>query len=226
MIPLRDDNPIRGIPVVTIALIVLSAAVYLWQLSLPAESAQAAVYLLGFTPALLFGYAAFDAAPWVPPGATIFTSMFLHGGFLHLAGNMLYLWIFGDNVEDRVGHGRFVVFYLVCGAFAALAQALSDTRSTIPMIGASGAVSGILGAYVVLYPRANVLVVVPLLIVFYTVRVPALLVLGLWFGGQLLSSLAVESGAGGVAFLAHVGGFIAGVALIRWFLRERRRPRP
>jgi len=225
VIPLRDDNPTRGIPVVTIALIVLSAAVYLWQLSLPAESAQAAVYLLGFMPALLFGYATFDGAQWVPPGATIFTSMFLHGGFLHLAGNMLYLWIFGDNVEDRVGHGRFVVFYLVCGAVAALAQALSDTRSTIPMIGASGAVSGILGAYVVLYPRANVLVVVPLLIVFYTVRVPALVVLGLWFGGQLLSSLAVESGAGGVAFLAHVGGFIAGVVLIRWFLRERRRAR-
>lgn len=225
MIPLRDDNPIRGIPVVTIALIVLSALVYLWQLSLPAETEQSAVYRLGFMPALLFGNATLDAEQWLPPGATIFTSLFLHGSFLHLVGNMLYLWIFGDNVEDRIGRGRFIVFYLLCGALAALAQALPDTRSTIPMIGASGAVSGILGAYVVLYPRANVLVLLPLIIVFYTVRVPALVVLGLWFGGQLLSSLAAESGTGGVAFGAHVGGFIAGALLIRWFLRERRRAR-
>jgi membrane associated rhomboid family serine protease len=225
MIPLRDDNPIRGIPVVTIGLIVLSALVYLWQLSLPAETAQAAVYLLGFMPALLFGNATLDGEQWVPAGATIFTSLFLHGSFLHLAGNMLYLWIFGDNVEDRVGRGRFLMFYLLCGAVAAFAQALPDTRSTIPMIGASGAVSGILGAYVVLYPRANVLVALPLLVVFYTVRVPALVVLGLWFGGQLLSSIAAEPGAGGVAFGAHVGGFIAGALLIRWFLRDRRRGR-
>jgi membrane associated rhomboid family serine protease len=222
MIPLRDDNPIRGVPVVTIGLILLSVFVFLWELSLSAESAQAAVYLLGFMPALLFGHATLDAPQWVPPGVTIFTSLFLHGSFLHLAGNMLYLWIFGDNLEDRIGHGRFVVFYLLCGAVAALAQALPDTRSTIPMIGASGAVSGVLGAYVVLYPRANVLVLLPLLFVFYTVRVPALVVLGLWFAGQLLSSLAAEPGAGGIAFRAHVGGFVAGALLIRWFLRERR----
>jgi membrane associated rhomboid family serine protease len=117
------------------------------------------------------------------------------------------------------------MFYLLCGTIAACAQAFPDTNSTIPMIGASGAVSGILGAYVVLYPRANVLVVLPLLIVFYTMRVPALLVLGLWFAGQLLSSLAAEPGAGGVAFRAHIGGFVAGALLIRWFLRERRRAR-
>jgi membrane associated rhomboid family serine protease len=225
MIPLRDDNPIRGIPVVTIGLIVLSALVYLWQLLLPAEAAQSAVYLLGFTPALLFGYATLESQQWVPPGATIVTSVFLHGSFLHLAGNMLYLWIFGDNVEDRVGRGRFIVFYLICGVLAALAQALPDPRSTIPMIGASGAVSGVLGAYVVLYPRAKVFVVLPLIIVFYTMRVPAWVVLGLWFGLQLLSSLAAEPGAGGVAFGAHVGGFIAGALLIRWFLRDRRRAR-
>jgi membrane associated rhomboid family serine protease len=222
MIPLRDDNPIRGIPVVTIALILACTAVYLWQLSLPAAAAQAAVYLLGFMPAVLFGHATLDGPQWVPPGATVFTSMFLHGSYLHLAGNMLYLWIFGDNVEDRVGRGQFVIFYLLCGAVAALAQALPDTRSTIPMIGASGAVSGVLGAYVVLYPRAHVLVALPLLIVFYTVRVPAFVVLGFWFAGQLLSSFAAEPGAGGVAFRAHVGGFIAGALLIRWFLRERR----
>ncbi len=224
MIPLRDDNPVRAIPVVTIGIILLNAAVFLWQLSLPPDRAQAAVYLLGFMPALVFGHASINEQ-WVPVGATVFTSMFLHGSFLHVAGNMLYLWIFGDNVEDRVGRGRFVAFYLICGVIAALAQALPDTRSTVPMIGASGAVSGVLGAYLVLYPRANVLVALPLLIVFYTVRVPAIYVLGFWFVGQLLSSLASDSGAGGVAFGAHVGGFVAGAILIRWFLRERRRAR-
>jgi membrane associated rhomboid family serine protease len=207
---------------VTIAAILLCAAVFLWQLSLPAVMAQAAIYQLGLMPALLFGNATIEGPQWVSPEATIFTSMFLHGGFLHLAGNMLYLWIFGDNIEDRVGRGRFIVFYLVCGMIAALAQALPDTRSTIPMIGASGAVSGVLGAYLVLYPRARVLVALPLLVVLYTMRVPAVLVLGLWFVGQLVSSVAAEPGAGGVAFGAHVGGFVAGVVLIRFFLRERR----
>jgi membrane associated rhomboid family serine protease len=225
MIPLRDDNPTRSTPVVTIATIALCVLVFVWQVSLPAETAQVAVYLLGFLPAVVFGHASIDGPQWVPAPATIFTSMFLHGGLLHLAGNMLYLWIFGDNIEDRVGHGRFVAFYLLCGAIAALAQALPDTSSTIPMIGASGAVSGVLGAYIVLYPRANVLVALPLLIVFYTFRVPAALVLGFWFVGQLASSLAAEPGAGGVAFRAHVGGFLAGVALIRFFVRDRRRIR-
>ena len=225
MIPLRDDNPVRGVPVVTIAIILACAAVFLWQLSLPPSESQQAVFYLGFMPALLFGHAELDGPLWVSPLGTIFTSMFLHGGFLHLAGNMLYLWIFGDNVEDRVGHGRFVAFYLICGAAAALVQALPDTHSTVPMIGASGAVSGVLGAYVVLYPRANVLVLVPLLFVFYTIRVPAIIVLGFWFAGQLLSSVMAEPGSGGVAFMAHVGGFIAGALLIRFFLRERRRLR-
>ena len=138
---------------------------------------------------------------------------------MHLAGNMLYLWIFGDNVEDRMGRGRFIAFYLICGAIAALAQALPDTRSTVPMIGASGAVSGVLGAYVVLYPRANVLVAMPFLLA----RVPALIVLGVWFAGQLASSMLAQPGAGGVAFAAHIGGFIGGAVLIRWFLRDRRK---
>jgi membrane associated rhomboid family serine protease len=219
MIPIRDDNPVRGIPVVTVATILACMAVYLWQLSLPPQLAHTAINLLGFMPALLFGHARLEADPWVSPTGSIFTAMFLHGGFFHLAGNMLYLWIFGDNVEDRVGRGRFVAFYLICGAIAALAQALPDTRSTVPMIGASGAVSGVLGAYVVLYPRASVLVALP----FLFARVPALAVLGLWFAGQLASSLFAESGAAGVAFAAHVAGFVGGAALIRWFLRDRRK---
>lgn len=218
MIPIRDDNPVRGIPVVTILLILACTGVFLWQLSLPAQSQQAAMTLLGFIPGVLFGYASIEGGGWVSPMGSIFTAMFLHGGFLHLAGNMIYLWIFADNVEDRVGRGRFVAFYLICGAIAALAQALPDTRSTVPMVGASGAVSGVLGAYLVLYPRANVLVAMPFLLA----RVPAILLLGLWFAGQLARSLLSEPGAAGVAFTAHVGGFVGGAVLIRWFLRERR----
>jgi membrane associated rhomboid family serine protease len=221
VIPIRDDNPVRGIPVVTILTILACMAVYLWQISLPPQSKQAAITLLGFMPALLFGHASIEGDAWVSPLGSIFTAMFLHGGFFHLAGNMLYLWIFGDNVEDRMGRGRFVAFYLICGAIAALAQAALDTRSTVPMIGASGAVSGVLGAYAVLYPRANVLFALP----FLFARVPVLLVLGLWFVGQLASSMLAEPGAGGVAFVAHIGGFIGGAVLIRWFLLDRRKRR-
>jgi membrane associated rhomboid family serine protease len=219
MIPLRDDNPVRGIPVVTILTILACMAVYLWQLSLPVQSKQIAINLLGFMPALLFGHAHLEGEPWVSPAGSIFTAMFLHGGFFHLAGNMVYLWIFGDNVEDRMGRGRFIAFYLICGAIAAVTQALPDTRSTVPMIGASGAVSGVLGAYIVLYPHANVLVAMP----FVIARVPALIALGVWFAGQLLSAQLAEPGAGGVAFLAHIGGFTGGAVLIRWFLRDRRK---
>jgi membrane associated rhomboid family serine protease len=220
MIPLRDDNPVRATPVVVIGTIAVCVLVFLWQLTLSANAAQAAVYYLGLIPAVLFGSAELQGAP-VPAPLTVLTSMFLHGGLLHLGGNMLYLWIFGDNIEDRLGRGRYIVFYLVCGVAAALAQALPDVSSRTPMIGASGAISGVLGAYLVLYPRANVLVALPLFVVFYTFRVPALVVLGVWFIGQLLSSFA-QQGEGGVAFGAHIGGFIAGLVLIKLFLRERR----
>ena len=223
MIPLRDDNPVRATPFVTFGLIALCVLVFVWQLTLSPYAAEAAVYLYGFLPGALFGRVEVEGSV-VPPVLTMFSSMFLHGSFMHLAGNMLYLWIFGDNIEDRLGRGRYILFYLLCGAIAALAQALPDMDSQIPMIGASGAISGVLGAYVVLYPRANVLVALPLLIVFYTFRVPAVLVLGFWFLGQLMSSV-VATGGSGVAFGAHVGGFLAGLVLIRPFLRERRTPR-
>ena len=222
MFPIRDENPTHRTPVVTIALIAANVLVFIWQLLLPPRGAAAAVYSLGLIPAVLFGSVELPAEiRTVPTALTPLTSMFLHGGFLHLAGNMLYLWVFGDNIEDRMGRGRFLVFYVLCGIAAALAQALPDPRSEIPMIGASGAVSGVLGAYLLLYPRAPVLVVIPLLIVLYTVHVPALIVLGLWFVGQLLSSLA-QQGEAGVAFRAHVGGFLAGLLLIRLFARSRR----
>ena len=222
MIPLKDDNPTSIQPIVTLSVIGFCILVFLWQLSRGPQGGQAAIYALGFIPAVVFGGAELPAQlAWVPPPVTIFTSMFLHGGWLHLAGNMLYLWIFADNVEDSMGHGRFVVFYAVCGVAAALAQAAPEIGSEIPMIGASGAVSGILGAYVLLYPRAKVLVVVPLLVVLYTMRLPAIVVLGIWFALQLLNSLAAPAAGGGVAFRAHLGGFIAGLLLIRLFAIRR-----
>ena len=224
MIPLRDDNPVRATPVVTIGIIALCVLVFIWEWTLPPDEAAVAVYQYGFLPGALFGSVRVEGAV-VAPALTIFSSMFLHGGLLHLLGNMLYLWIFGDNIEDRLGRVRYIAFYLICGVVAALAQALPNMDSDIPMIGASGAISGVLGAYLVLYPRANVLVVLPVFIVFYTFRVPALLVLGFWFLGQLMSSIAQSGQGGGIAFGAHVGGFLAGLVLIRLFLRERRSPR-
>jgi membrane associated rhomboid family serine protease len=222
VIPLKDDNPTTIQPVVTLTVIGLCILVFLWQSSLSQESSQAAIYALGFIPAVLIGNAELPAQLiWVPAPTTVFTSMFLHGGLLHLAGNMLYLWVFADNIEDSMGHGRFVLFYAVCGVAAALAQAAPELGSTIPMIGASGAVSGVLGAYVLLYPHARVLVVVPLLVVFYRLRLPAFVVLGIWFAGQLLNSLAVPEAGGGIAFRAHVGGFVAGLLLIKFFQRHR-----
>ena len=198
----------------------LCILVFLWQSSLSQESSQAAIYALGFIPAVLFGNVELPAQlAWLPAPTTVLTSMFLHGGLLHLAGNMLYLWIFADNIEDSMGHGRFLLFYVVCGVVAAFAQAAPELGSTIPMIGASGAVSGVLGAYVLLFPRARILVVVPLLVVFYTLRLPAFIVLGVWFVGQLLNSLAASEVGGGIAFRSHVGGFLAGLLLIKLFQR-------
>jgi membrane associated rhomboid family serine protease len=222
MIPLRDDNPTRRRPVVTISIIVLCALVYLWQMTLRGPAGEAVVYSLGLIPAVLSGRAALPGSlQLVPAPLTLITSMFLHGGLLHVGGNMLYLWIFGDNIEDRLGRVPFVAFYLLCGVAAGLAQSVPDLGSEVPMIGASGAVSGVLGAYLLLYPHARVLVVIPLFILFYTFELPAVIVLGIWFVGQLVSSLAQGAGEAGVAFSAHVGGFVAGIVLLQVFIRLR-----
>ena len=221
MIPLRDNVPSRITPVVNITAIVACTIIFLWQLSLGERGFQATAYSLGVVPATLLRDARLPPDLYlVPPVVTVFTSMFLHGGWLHLIGNMLYLWIFGDNVEDAMGHLRFIVFYLVCGVVAALAQSLPNPDSTVPMIGASGAISGVLGAYLLLYPRAQVLVLVPLGLFTQLVHLPAVLVLGIWFAMQLLSSLLAAPGTGGVAFGAHVGGFVAGMLLIFPFRRR------
>lgn len=220
LIPLKDDNPVHTTPVVSYVIIVACVLVFLWQVSLGANQ-QNAVYSLGLIPAVLLQGAALPPElTIVPPVATVFTSMFLHGGWLHLIGNMLYMWIFADNIEDAMGHGRFIVFYLLCGIAAALAQALPAPGSEIPMIGASGAISGVLGAYLLLHPRAHVLVLIPLGFFSQITRLPALLVLGLWFVLQLISELGAPEGAG-VAFRAHIGGFVAGMALIPFFKHRR-----
>ena len=218
MIPLHDDNPTTIKPLLTISFIVACVLVFLWQISLGSRGFEAAVFSLGVIPATLLGDKILPPElALVPPTMTVLTSMFLHGGWMHLIGNMLYLWIFGNNIEDAMGHLRFVVFYLLCGIAAVYAQALPNADSTIPMIGASGAISGVLGAYLLLYPRAHVLVMVPLGFYMRTMQLPAMVVLGFWFVLQLVNSALADPGKGGVAFGAHIGGFIAGMVLLPLF---------
>jgi membrane associated rhomboid family serine protease len=231
MLPLHDDNPTESTPAVTFALIGSCVLIFLWQVSLGTEAHSRVVYALGSIPAVLFGNRELDPGLVVVPAwATVFTSMFLHGGWMHLIGNMLFLWIFGNNIEDVMGHGRFIVFYLLCGVAAAMAQAVPDPDSVVPMIGASGAISGVLGAYLLLFPHARVLVGIPLGFLIYTVYMPAAFVLVLWFGLQLLNSWLAGDQEGGVAFGAHIGGFVAGMILIPLFKRSDVRffapPRP
>ena len=217
MIPISDDNPARLTPVVTWLVMALCVIVYLWERSLGREM-SAAVFVLGFMPASLFGlHAARAGFVNVSPVATIFSSMFLHGSILHLAGNMLYLWIFGNNVEDAMGHFRFAAFYLICGVAAALALAFIDPAARIPMIGASGAISGVLAGYVLLFPRARVTVVVPLGIIFYPFALSAFWVVSFWFVLQLASASLSDPHQPGVAWWAHVGGFGAGLVLTPLF---------
>jgi membrane associated rhomboid family serine protease len=221
MFPISDDNPRQQTPYITWTIIGLCVLVFLWQLSLGDEGGQIAVFEYGMIPARVFGGA--ELPPEfvsVPPWTTVLTSMFMHGGVMHLALNMLFLWIFGNNVEDSMGHARYLVFYIACGIAAALAQALIDLSSTVPMIGASGAISGVLGAYVLLHPQATVRVLL-IFGVFVTVaHVPAMIVLGLWFLTQIASAALTQSAGGGVAFWAHVGGFVAGMALVPFFKRR------
>jgi membrane associated rhomboid family serine protease len=230
MIPLKDDVPSQSTPIVTLTLIGLNVAVFLYQLSLQmgmdASAQRAAVEFIGefgLTPCRLTGdcRVPMDAPQ---PVLTMLTSMFLHGGFLHLGGNMLYLWIFGDNVEDTLGHARFALLYLGSGTGAALAQTIVNPASGVPMVGASGAVSGVLGAYLLLFPYASVLTLVTFGFFWRFIRLPALVVLGLWILLQFLSGYlslgAAADAGGGVAFFAHIGGFFVGMALL-FVLRPR-----
>jgi membrane associated rhomboid family serine protease len=214
MIPLKDDTPSTLKPFVTIALIAACCLVFLWQRSLDTASGRHAVAALGAIPAVLLTDARLPPdLQWMPRFASPFTSMFLHGGWMHLLGNMLFLWIYGDNVEDGLGHARYLLFYVLCGLAAIFAQALSNPNSPYPIIGASGAISGVLGAYLMLFPRAKVLTLVLLPFFFTTLRLPAMLLLLLWFAVQLVSDYAVPDGGASVAFRAHIGGFLAGMLL-------------
>ncbi|MDE2295597.1 MAG: rhomboid family intramembrane serine protease [Gammaproteobacteria bacterium] len=219
MIPLQDDSRSSSRPYVTAGLIALCFAVFLWQSSLDALAARRAVDALGAIPAVVFGVARLPPdLVWVPRYVTVFTAMFLHASWMHLLGNVLFLWIFGASVEDYMGPVRFLAFYLGCGIAAFLAQGLATPDSAYPIIGASGAISGVLGAYFVTFPRARVLTLVVLPFFFTTMRVPAMLLLLLWFLVQLVSHFAGHDG--GVAFLAHIGGFLTGIVLAPRFKRR------
>jgi membrane associated rhomboid family serine protease len=212
MIPISDDNPTRRPAFITWAIILLCALSYLWERSLGSEM-NAVLGVLGFVPANFFAAQPMDPYAPLPPTLTILTSMFLHGGILHLAGNMLYLWIFGNNAEDALGHFRFLLFYLACGIAAALTMGAIDASSRVPMIGASGAISGVLAAYVLFFPRARVTVIVPLGIILYPFTITSIWVVGFWFVLQLISAGLADPNQPGTAWWAHVGGFAAGLVL-------------
>jgi membrane associated rhomboid family serine protease len=210
MIPLRDVIPSRTTPYITVTIIVLNGLAWLFEISLPHDVLNEFITVYGVVPA------AFSAP-------TLITSMFLHGSWLHVLGNMWYLWIFGDNVEDRVGHGRFIIFYLLCGIAAALGQVAVDPHSTLPTIGASGAIAGVMGAYFVLYPHSRVLTLIPWIFI-QIVELPATVLLGFWFLMQLFSAgtiaMTTSSSGGGVAFAAHVVGFVVGMGGVFLFRKR------
>ena len=218
MFPLYDDNPHNQRPYVTWTLMALCIIVYAIQITRPGQGGDVMVYALGFVPAQMFTDSALPGAvEKVPSWLSILTYMFLHGGIMHLAGNLLYLWIFGDNVEVAMGRFRFLMFYLLTGVLAALGHAMLETQGEIPMIGASGAISGLLGAYVMLFPRANVRT---LMFPYGFISVPAMVVLAIWFALQVFNGLGASSGEASVAFWAHVAGFIAGALLVVLFKRR------
>ena len=217
MIPLRDVIPSRTTPYITVTLIVLNGLAWFYQLAVPEDLLPVFLQTYGVVPAL-----------FSPP--TLVTSMFLHGSWSHVIGNMWFLWIFGDNIEDRLGHGRFVVFYLICGMGAAVGHILMAPHSLLPTIGASGAIAGVMGAYFVLYPHSRVLTLVPLFVYWEIVEMPAIFLLGFWFLMQLfgagIGTISSTSGAesGGIAFMAHVAGFALGALIVFVFRKSRQEP--
>jgi membrane associated rhomboid family serine protease len=219
MLPLWDDLPTKKFPLITVAIIVLNAIVYLYEASLGEKFTQF-IYAMGLIPFEITHHT--DLLPTGPSiiYLTIFTSMFMHGSIIHLLGNMLFLWIFGNNVEEYLGRVNFIIFYLVCGLSAAFTQIFFNPNSTMPMVGASGAIAGVLGAYLLLYPRARVTTVIIFGFFIRLIKIPAVVVLSFWIIYQFLygiSSLTVKTGEGGVAWFAHIGGFIGGIILIKLF---------
>lgn len=223
MIPLKDENRSETFPFVTILIIVVNCLVFIWEIFSPLDVSQIA-RLFGAIPHNLMSFATTpEAFQPISPFTSIFTAMFIHGNILHLAGNMIYLWIFGDNIEDSLGHVRFAFFYLFSGIVAAYVYAVTDSDSLIPMVGASGAISGILGAYVLLFPAARVLTLVFFGLI-WIARIRAIYVIGFWALLQILNGFFSDAQIhqGGVAWLAHVGGFLAGLFSVRlWMPRKK-----
>ena len=215
MIPLKDDNPTSQKPIVTYFIIGLCVLVFLMQLGSQSYRTGQLFYSYGLIPSVLMGH---DQLPMdvyiVPAYITIFSSMFMHGGFMHIIGNMLYMWIFADNIEDDLGSKKFIIFYLLSGIGAAMTQVLMDTHSQVPMVGASGAIGGVLGAYLINHPKAKVLVLIPFGFFSQLIKIRALYVLGFWFVLQFISS------GGGIAYAAHIGGFVSGMILILFFNKK------
>ncbi|MEL6139672.1 MAG: rhomboid family intramembrane serine protease [Cyanobacteria bacterium J06628_6] len=222
MVPLSDNNPIRITPYVVYALVAINIVIFIYELTLQTGATDVALQQFFNTWAIVpreltesfTGQSAVPVSEWF----TLVSSQFLHGGFLHIAGNMLYLWVFGNNIEDQLGHAKFIVFYLVCGVLAGLCQWIFDPLSTVPTLGASGAIAGVMGAYIIRFPKAQILTFLPLFFIFTTVRIPAIFFLGWWFVQQAFYSIAslgaqADMGTGGVAYLAHAGGFVFGVIL-------------
>ena len=224
MIPLRDDNPTSTTPYIANTILLTCVIVFVFEIVSPDYLTGNLFYSWGLVPAaLVHDFPLPDEAYRIHPVLTIFTSMFMHGGFMHIIGNMLYLWIFADNIEDDIGHTKFLIFYLLSGVAAALTQVFMNPESTTPMVGASGAIGGVLGAYIVNYPKAKVLVLLPLGFIYQTFRVPAVFVLGIWFIMQFLNNAISDPSGGGVAYGAHIGGFIFGAISILFFNRGVKR---
>ena len=220
MFPIKDDNPTESRPYVTCALIGLNILIFFYQIGLEENIRISLIFEYGFKPSQLFSYESsmnFKKSPLL----TIFTSMFLHGGIFHLLGNMLFLWIYGNNVEDSMGHIKFLIFYFLCGLAASLLQAIISFESSTPMIGASGAVSGVLSAYFLLFPKARVLTLVVLLIFITFIRIPAGLLIGFWFLSQIINAYFNDPNSPGVAWYAHIGGFLMGLFLIPFFKKKK-----
>jgi membrane associated rhomboid family serine protease len=219
MFPYKDDNPTRTFPLVTICIIGLNIIVFVLQM-LSGGDGRRIVFAYGAIP---HNIVTLESTQPIHPLLTLFTSMFMHGGLFHIFGNMLYLWIFGNNIEDRLGHVRFIIFYLFCGVVAALSHTLTAAGSNIPMIGASGAVSGVLGAYLLLFPYARIHTVIFLGFFVQTVQIPALIVIGFWAIIQVVNGLITQGimNQGGVAWFAHVGGFVAGLITIKLWQPRR-----
>jgi membrane associated rhomboid family serine protease len=229
MIPFRDDVPAKRYPIVTVLLILANVAVFAYELSLPEAELERLIHQFGIVPSAVRSLEGPASLLMLSLPGSLLTATFLHGGIPHLVGNMWFLWIFGDNVEDRMGPLRFLVFYLTCGVAAGIAHIAVHPESSMPSIGASGAVAGVLGAYMVSFPFARVLTLVPLFLIWPIVELPAFLVLGFWFLIQFFNGTAAIAATsetmGGIAWWAHIGGFLAGVLLIGLFARRRRRRR-